>query len=107
MRSHLEEYAMTVGYRRLQSVSEKNCATDVLPPIRCVVAIVHHPRTGGRRVHVDLGRCRLQPVERGEQLVADLRHHLAVVGHLDIEEAVEPPCCGELCGNGFQCGGVP
>src|SRR6476661_9586449 len=107
MRSYLEEYPMTVGDRRLQSVSEKHGATNVLPPIRCVVAIVHHPRAGGRRVHVDLGRCRLQPVERGEQLVANLRHHLAVVWHLDLEEAVELPSRGELCGDGFQYRRIP
>jgi hypothetical protein len=107
MRSYLEEDAMTVGDRRLQGVGEKHRATDVLPPVRSVVAIVHHPRTSRRRVHVERGWRRPQRLERGQQLVVDLRHHLAVVGHLDLEEAVELSGRGELGGNRFQRRCVP
>jgi hypothetical protein len=71
------------------------------------VAIVHHPRPGGRRVHVEGGWRRSQRLERGQQLVVDLRHHLAVVGHLDLEEAVEPSGRGELGGDRLQRRRVP
>lgn len=107
VRADLQEGAVAVTGHPLDGLAEADAVADVAPPVVGVEFGAHRPALPAGQVQRHPGRARFDAGEAGEQLVLDLLHAGAVVGHADGEELGEDLSGVEFPGEGGERGPVP